>query len=265
MAVVPIEIWERAFEGAWRPVRAAESDEPEILLKINRLRPLHVVADEKIEIAVAVVVHPCGACAPLTVAAADAGGGGHIREAPVDVAEQMVAADGRDEEIDPPVVVVVSRRDAHPVQIHRQAGGFGRVDEASVAGVAIQHEPRMRRAVALALRPGPWARIDEQQVGPAVAIEVEERDAAAHRFRQQFLALRAVLVLERDAGLARDVDEHRGGSGCRRRHGLDRERCGRRRRMRRAAHPQRDARRERARGYQEHKQPYGRARHQRSG
>ena len=49
-AVVPVQIRKGAFEGARRSIGAAEPDEPEILLQVDRLRPPHVVADEQIEV-----------------------------------------------------------------------------------------------------------------------------------------------------------------------------------------------------------------------
>ena len=62
-----------AFEGARRTVGAAESDEAEVLLQVDRSRPADVVADEEIEVAVAVVVEPGRARAPLVGVSADAG------------------------------------------------------------------------------------------------------------------------------------------------------------------------------------------------
>ena len=56
-----------------------------------------------------------------SAAAADAGRGGHVAEVAADVAEQMVAADGGDEQVGVAVVVVVADGDAHAVEVDRQA------------------------------------------------------------------------------------------------------------------------------------------------
>src|SRR5678815_163562 len=117
-------------------------------LQVDRSRPANVVADEQIEVAVAVVVEPGGARAPLVGAAADARYGGDVAEVTADVPEQVVDADGRDEQVGPAVVVVVRRRDAHAVDVRGQPGGRGDVREAPFAEVAIQHEPRPGRAAA---------------------------------------------------------------------------------------------------------------------
>ena len=56
--------------------------------------------------------------------------------------------------------------------------------------------------------------IDQQEVRIAVSVVVEEGDAAAHRFRQQALAVGAVLVREADAGKLGNVGEVDGGDVC---------------------------------------------------
>ena len=140
VAIVPVQIGKRALERARRTVGAADAHEPEILLQIDVPGPAHVVADEEIEIAVAVVVEPGGARAPLIRAPLHTGRTRHVDEAPADVSEETIGADGGHEEIDPAVVVVVGGGDAHSVEVHRQAGGPGHVREVPAAVVAIQHE-----------------------------------------------------------------------------------------------------------------------------
>ena len=49
--------------------------------------------------------------------------------------------------------------------------------------------------------------VDEQDVGPAVVVVINERAARAHGFRQIFLAEGAVVVGEMDSGLSGDVTE----------------------------------------------------------
>ena len=54
--VVQIEVGEGALVVLRRAVGAADAGEPEVLLEVDLLRPAHVVADEEIEVAVAVGV-----------------------------------------------------------------------------------------------------------------------------------------------------------------------------------------------------------------
>jgi hypothetical protein len=130
----------------------------------------------------------------------------HVHEAAASVPEKVIRADGGHEKIGPAIVVVVPDRGAHPVQVDGQTGCDGHVREVPAAVVAVQGQPRSPRTGG-PRRPGPRPRVHEEQIRKAVIVVVEESHAAAHRFRQQFLAVGAVFVLERDAGLPRDVDE----------------------------------------------------------
>ena len=137
-------------------------------------RPAHVVDDQEIEPAVVVVVEPAGGRRPF--AAADARPLGDVFEAAVAaVAQQLVARDAGDEEIDVAVVVVVGGRRTHRVADAAHAGRRGHVGELHAAVVAI--EPVGVGVAALGER-GHLGAVGEEDVGPAVAVVVEDGHAA---------------------------------------------------------------------------------------
>ena len=163
-------------------------------------RPLHVVADEEIEKAVAVVVEPKGGGAeafPL----AEPGRIGDINERSFScVTEEAVLTNTRDEDIGISVVVVVADSNAHAVELDIKAGSRGYIGEGAVAIVVKEAK---RAAGFLVARP--VRTIDEQNVLPAVAIIVEKGASGAESFRQELPAESAAIVLKMDTGLACDV------------------------------------------------------------
>ncbi len=199
--------------GAIRLADTVESAEDVVLRG-----PLHVVAGEKIQPAVPVVIDPGGA-------GPEAGVGDprllrHVLERPVPfVAEEAVGTQGVDEQVDVAVVVVVGGRDSDAVHLHRQPGLPGGVLECPVAPVAVE---RLRRFPPALLRP--VGALDEEKVLVAVAVVIQKRHARAHRFRQVFPSEGAAVVAERNTGRAGHVgEEHRvcgsrlgGGRGRRR-------------------------------------------------
>jgi hypothetical protein len=179
-------------------------------VEVLRRRPLDVVGNEEIEAAVAVVVEEGGARREAAVA--DAGFRRDVREAPVaEVAEEAVAAERGEVHVDEAVVVVVGRGDAHAVRLDVEAGALRHVLERAVAFVAVERGQRGGPRPARETRRG-----HEQQVLPAVAVEVEEGGARAHRLRQVLLSGGSVHVPEADAGGRRRVGEHGRGDGRRR-------------------------------------------------
>ena len=120
-----------------------------------------------------------------------------------------------DEQVGMAVVVVVAHGHAHAVSAspgdRGDAGFLGHVLEGAVAAVA--EEPIAGgRSASL---PGPPARaaqgsaLDAIDVEPAVAVEVEQADAARHRLGQQVLRGLAVVEDEAKAGGLGVVDEFR--------------------------------------------------------
>ena len=133
--------------------------------------------------AVLVVIEPRGARAEVRVG--DARRLRHVAELEVPfVAEQPIAFERRDVDVVPAVVVVVADGDAHAVHLDVEAAAGGHVRERAVLVVAIE---RVQRAPGPGL---PVLRVDQEDVGPAVVVRVEERDARAERLGQVLLARR---------------------------------------------------------------------------
>ena len=110
--------------------------------EIDVARPLDVVADEQIEVAVVVVVEPgrrCSTGPPRRPHPRRR----HVAElsSPI-VAQQRVMPDRGDEEVDPTVVVVVAGGQAHPVGVERQSRRRRSVGEAAGAVVDEQRQGR---------------------------------------------------------------------------------------------------------------------------
>jgi hypothetical protein len=226
---VAIEFALRAGELLRRDVRPHPARQHGRDAEVVRRRPREVVAHEEVEPAVAIEVEPDGrrrerdrfgvpgevrrAGGPLRLAA-DPGAVGRVLERlaaprapaplPAGVAEESVAAARGDEQVRPAVVVVVADRDAHAVEFDVQPARGGHV---LVAASAIAVQGRRGSAAGGWRIAGPRAAVDEEEVRLAVAVEVEHRDAGAHRFGQEFLAGGAVEVREADAGLLGDIDE----------------------------------------------------------
>src|SRR5204863_9504390 len=81
---------------------------------------------------------------------------GDIDESAAVVAEEPVAADARDEDVDPAVVVKVATGHAHAIHLHLEPGLLGDILEGAVALVAVE----LKRGLAALTLAGPGARID---------------------------------------------------------------------------------------------------------
>src|SRR5882762_9928103 len=100
------------------------------------------------------------------------------------------------EEVVEAVVVIVTDCYAHAIHFHIEVGFVGYVSECSIVIVVI----KLRSGVLL-LMTRPVHPIDQKNVGPAIAVVVDESDTRAERFRQEFLSERAIVVGEANAGL----------------------------------------------------------------
>src|SRR5882762_8073606 len=115
------------------------------------------------------------------------------------------------EEVVEAVVVVIADRYTHAIHFHIEAGFVGYVSECSIVIVVI----KLGSGVLL-LMTRPVHPIDQKNVGPAIVIVIDESDARAERFRQEFLSERAIVVSKANAGLLSYVakgDCRSGGSG----------------------------------------------------
>ena len=140
---------------------------------------IEVVGDEQVEPAVAVVVDPGAARAPMRPILADAGFLGHIgeRAVPVVVVQHVLAPVG-DEQVFEAVVVVVADADAVGPAGTNQPGLRRDIGESAVAIVLVE-------AVGGAFRSGFEARAAENEdVEPAVVIVVARRRSRSPSFRR---------------------------------------------------------------------------------
>jgi hypothetical protein len=208
-----------AVEVVRRPVGPPEPGEAEVDLEVDLGRPVHVIAHVEIQQAVVVGIEEGGRGRPVAFQPPHAGLVGHLPEVSSLVAEQPVAADRGDEDVDPAVVVVVADGDAHAVQLDVQSRLFGDVGEAAGPVVPVQGEGRALRT----LVSGPVTGVDQQDVLVPTVVGIEYRDAGTDGFGQQALAEGAVDMGEVDAGLGGDVGEAQGrrplGAGARERLG----------------------------------------------
>src|ERR1051326_5511978 len=170
---------------------------------------IHVVGDHQVEIAIMVVITEGSTGGPAAVG--DAGFLGYVSESSVAVvAIENVATEAGDVKIGPAVVVVVAHRAAHrELARSRDAGLVGHVGKRSIVIVMVECAAR-----GLALeRAFDAGGVSEVNVGPAIAVVINEQHAAAHAL-DDVLFLGRRLVMEVDTSLGRDVYElrHRAGT-----------------------------------------------------
>ena len=205
-AVVVVEIRICSREIIWLAIGARSAVDFVAHFRIDFLRPPHVIADEQIQPAVVVVIQPRRAGAPIIGRAAHAGARRHFPELSLPVVvKEVIAAHRRDEHVVQAVVVVIADGHTHAVETRVQTGTGGDIAEAALAVVMIKGVGGGFPAGGKV--PGPVGGVDEEQVGGAVVVEVEEGHAAAHGFGQQFVSVSAVVVDESDARLSGDVGE----------------------------------------------------------
>ena len=162
-----------------------------------------VAADEQIEPAVPIVIGEAAACGPAP--------GGHtgllgdVRErAVMVVAVEPIPAQGGDVEVFPAVTVDIGRAHAHAPTGMSDSRLVSHVLEFAGPQIPIERAARRGRP----LRGVHGQRIHEVHIDQAVVVEIEQRDAAAHRLDDVPLVRRGVM-LEGDAGFRGDVVEQR--------------------------------------------------------
>ena len=160
------------FRSAVRLGRAIQRA-PQIQLRA----PLHIVRDEQVQLAVAIVIEPRRAGAEARVLNARALG--HIAKFSVAlVVKKMIAIERGDVHVFAAVVIVIGNGDAHSVHFDIQAAAARNIGERAVVVVVIER----RQGFPAAGRP--VLAVDQQNVRPAVAIGIEERATRAQRLRQ---------------------------------------------------------------------------------
>ena len=165
--------------------------------------PLDVVRHEDVDASILVVVDPCGARAEVRVR--DARPLGDVTELEIAfVPEQAIPLERRHVHVVSAVIVVIAHGDAHAVHLDIQPAGRGDIGERAVLVIAIQG---VKGALGAGL---PVPRVDQEHVGPAVAIGVQKRGAGPERLRQELLAGAAAVVDELDAGSRGHIRERHG-------------------------------------------------------
>ena len=196
--VVP-QTQRRAFVRLGRAVRLVRAVERAI--EIALLAPLHVVRDHEIEFAVAIVIHP-GCAGRELVRAPHSRGLGDVGERAVAVVVKKVTlAQCGDEDVVKPVVVVVSHGNSEAKHGDSQACLARNVGKRAVTVVVVELE-RGRPAVRVS---GKVVAVDQNDVGIAIVVVVDERATRPHGFRQPLLSEGTVVVSEVNAGLRSDI------------------------------------------------------------
>ncbi len=176
-------------------------DAVERAVEIAFLRPLHIIRDHQIELAVAIVVHP-GSAGGKLVRPPQSRGFGYVCKGTVAVVVKQVAlADGSDEDVIVAVVVIVADGDPQTVHRHRQPGLVSNIAKCSV--VIVVEELQSGRARLRVSRP--VLTIHQEDVGPAVVVVVDERAPRTHGFGKVLLSKGAVVVREMDTGTSSDI------------------------------------------------------------
>ena len=161
------------------PVRACQF---EVLCQINFTRPQEVVANEKVQQTIVVVIKKRTAGTPFFFIASHACLCSHLSKFPSIIAIQMIGAHCGQKEVLVTVVIVVTDRGSHPVKRVPQTYFHSDIDECSCAIIAVKVHCR-RRLLGI-LVPRPALRINQQQVLISIAIVINECASSPHRFRQ---------------------------------------------------------------------------------
>ena len=151
--------------------------------------PLQIVHDEQIEQAVVVHVDPDGGNRPQRailriVPLVEASFLRHIGEGAVAIVViERVAVNAGDKDIRMSIVVVIPDGDANIESCSLQPGLLCYVREHAVAVVAEEAVGVLRRGF---LERCDIGAVGEEDIGTAIAVVVEDRDAASHGFRDVF-------------------------------------------------------------------------------
>ena len=169
-------------------------------------RPLHIIADKKIEQAVAVIIEPeSGGAEPE--AFPQPAGVGHIHKRSLaGIVEEPVLPHAGDQDVGKSVIVIIANGDAHSVHFHVQPDAGSDVGKCTVPVVAV--EPQRGAPLLVA---GPIHPIDQKDVLPAVAVIVEKGAAGTQCLRKELAAKCAAVVLELNAGTGSYINKAEAG------------------------------------------------------
>src|SRR6266852_8786562 len=174
--------------------------------------PLYVASHDQVEAAIAIVVHETGAGAPSTAAHASLGGNVSKSAVTVVVVKNIPAQVG-DQQVHISIIVEITDSHPHTVGVALHSRVFRDVSKSAISVIAIEAVPvtrigfvgqRPARHGVLNLRS-----IHEEQIEVAIVVVIEHGHAAAHGFREIFLAGAAGFLFESNAGFGGHVNEHR--------------------------------------------------------
>src|SRR5580658_3643174 len=168
-------------------------------IEVGLLRPLHIVGDDEIEFAVAIVIDP-GRAGRELARPPQSRGLGHVGESSVAVVvEEMALSDRSNKNVVEAVVVVVTDGDAKTKERNVEARFARHIGESAVVVVVIE----LQRSRAVLDMAPPILPVDEEDVRPAVVVVVNKRAARAHGFRQPLLPEGSIVMGEMNALLIR--------------------------------------------------------------
>ena len=158
-------------------------------------RPAHVVADEEVQQAIAIVVKPERGSAEALVPKKAAHARRIHKRSFAGVSKKPALSHACDENVRKSVVVVVANSHTHAVHLDIQARAFCHIGKRAVTIVPVKPESGTQAFVS-----GPVRSVDEKNVLPAIAVVIEECTARTQRFGQELAAVTATVVPELNAG-----------------------------------------------------------------
>src|SRR4029077_18144079 len=139
---------------------------------VRRNRPLDVVSDEQIQLAIIVIIKPDRAHGESGIGHARFRG--HLHELAIaEIAKEMVGTESGYVDIAFPFIVIFAAGAAPPVHFYREPRLPGHIGEGAILIVVIECRKRYARLVS-----GPVHGIDEKDVLPSVIVVVEKAGAA---------------------------------------------------------------------------------------
>ena len=132
------------------------------------------MCDHQIEPAIVIIINPCGPGAPGVFLSANPSRLRYILKSPIaPVAEEMIGADAGDEKVGAAVVVKITRRHRHALELHVQVRPCSDVAEVSVPIVAKESETAATHPFHHRFFPRPGRPVDKQQIGRAIPVVIQ--------------------------------------------------------------------------------------------
>src|ERR1043166_6414456 len=209
ITVIMVEVRETAAEIAGWPVGTSNVRQNETGGAVDFRGPADVIANEKVQLSIIVVINPGGARAPIFRPGNSCGLRHFTKPSFAFIMKKIVSPHRGNEYVGHAIIVVITNGNAHPITTYVQTGPGGDICEMTMAVIVIKGHGGGCRAWRSMCRP--VGTIDEQQVRVAIVIVVEERDTAPQGFGKQFVSIGAVVMEEMDASALSNIGELGGG------------------------------------------------------